>query len=342
MHTGKILIALTSHAELGASGRATGFYVAEAAHPWRVFTDAGYAVDLVSVRGGEPPRDGEDRADPVQAAFLDDPHIAAQLAATPTPDEVDGADYAAILYAGGHGTMWDFPGSAALATLGRTVYERGGVVGAVCHGPAALVDLRLSDGSLLVAGRDVAAFTDSEERAVGLTDVVPFPLQTRLIERGARHTGAPDFQPWVVRDGRLVTGQNPASAAGVAAAMLHALAATPAQVTASYFGAEGRRDLDAILDHFAEDARFVAPDGRELRGRDAIRPYYAANLAALPELRVDLVGDFPAGPRAALEWRAEGRNPAGEPVHMHGTNVVAVADGRFTEFRAYWLSRSAT
>jgi putative intracellular protease/amidase len=233
MSAGKILIALTSHAELGATGRATGFYVSEAAHPWRVFTDAGYTVDLVSVRGGAPPRDGEDRGDPVQAAFLDDPRVAAQLAATPNPDEVDGAGYAAILYAGGHGTMWDFPGSAALAALGRTVYERGGVVGAVCHGPAALVDLRLSDGTHLVAGRNVAAFTDSEERAVGLTDVVPFPLQTRLTERGARHTGAPDFQPWVVRDGRLVTGQNPASAAGVAAAMLRALAVTPAQITAS-------------------------------------------------------------------------------------------------------------
>src|SRR4051794_31073488 len=105
----KILIALTSHDKLGTTGRPTGFYVSEAAHPWRVFTDAGHVVDLVSVDGGEPPRDGEDHDDPVQRAFLDDPRMAAQLATTPTPSEVDAADYAALLFAGGHGTMWDFP-----------------------------------------------------------------------------------------------------------------------------------------------------------------------------------------------------------------------------------------
>jgi putative intracellular protease/amidase len=224
VHPNKIVIALTSHGQLGPTGRPTGFYVSEAAHPWKVFTDAGYVVDLISVGGGEPPRDGQDHNDPVQRAFLDDPRVAAQLAATPTPAKVDATGYAALLFAGGHGTMWDFPDCAPLAGLARDIYERGGVVGAVCHGPAGLVNVVLSDGRRLVEGRTVAAFTNEEEKAVGLTDVVPFALQTRLEELGAKHSAAPNFQPWVVRDGRLVTGQNPASATGVAAEMLAALA----------------------------------------------------------------------------------------------------------------------
>jgi uncharacterized protein (TIGR02246 family) len=338
---GKILVALTSHGRLGSTGRATGFYVSEVAHPWKVFTDAGYTVDLVSTRGGEPPRDGEDRTDPVQDEFLDDPRIATQLADTPRPDEMDAAQYDAVLFAGGHGTMWDFPNSAPLATLARDIYERGGVVGAVCHGPAALVNVVLSDGSHLVDGRTVAAFTNSEERAVGLTAVVPFALQTRLTELGARHSAAPDFQPWVIRDGRLVTGQNPASARGVAVAMLAALANGPREVTESYFAAENRRDLPGILEHFAEDVRFVAPDGQALIGRDAICRFYAANITALATLQVDLVDEISIGDRGTLQWRAEARTPDGEIVRMHGANVVTVAEGRFTDFHAYWCTTTA-
>ncbi|GAA4946143.1 type 1 glutamine amidotransferase domain-containing protein [Actinoplanes utahensis] len=119
--------------------------------------------------------------------------------------------------------MWDFPSDAGLTAFARELYERGGVVAAVCHGPAALVGLTLSDGTPLVAGRRVAAFTDAEENAVGLTEVVPFLLQSRLEELGARHSGAADWQPHVVTDGRLVTGQNPASSAGVAEAVVDVL-----------------------------------------------------------------------------------------------------------------------
>jgi putative intracellular protease/amidase len=221
----KILIALTSHDRLGDTGRSTGFYLPEAAHPWKVFTDAGYDVDLVSVRGGKPPVDGADTSDPIQRAFLDDAKIAAQLAATPRPQDIDAADYDAILYVGGHGTMWDFPDDQALAGLARDIYEADGVVAAVCHGPAGLVNIALSDGTHLVDGKNVAAFTNGEEAAVGLTDVVPFLLQSALEERGAKHTGAPDFEAHVVVDGRLVTGQNPASATGVAEAVVKTLAA---------------------------------------------------------------------------------------------------------------------
>lgn len=221
--TRKILLALTSHQELGETGRTTGFYVGEAAHPWKVLSDAGYEVDLVSVSGGRPPMDGRDLSDPIQKAFLEDPRIAEKLAATARPEDITPGDYDAILYVGGHGTVWDFPDSAGLARIARDIYEAGGAVAAVCHGPAGLVNLKLSNGAYLVDGKDVAAFTNSEEAAVGLTDVVPFLLQSKLEERGAKHTGAPDFEPHVVVDGRLVTGQNPASATALGEALVKVL-----------------------------------------------------------------------------------------------------------------------
>jgi len=220
--TSKILIGLTSHGDL-AGLRPTGYYLSEVAHPWRVFSDAGYRVDLVSIDGGEPPVDGVDLSDPIQRAFTEDPAMQRKSLATPRFSEIDSSDYDAVMYAGGHGTMWDFPDDEDLARITKEIYESGGVVAAVCHGPAALVGVRLSDGRPLVEGREVAAFTDSEEAAVGLADVVPFRLQTRLQELGAKHTGAPDFTAHVVTDERLVTGQNPASAAGVAEAVLAAL-----------------------------------------------------------------------------------------------------------------------
>jgi putative intracellular protease/amidase len=222
--TKKILIGLTSHGDL-AGLRPTGYYLSEVAHPWRVFTDAGYTVDLASVAGGHPPVDGVDLSDPIQRAFTDDPEMQRKARGTPTFVDIASADYDAVLFAGGHGSMWDFPHDQALAAVTREIYEAGGVVAAVCHGPAALVDVTLSDGRPLVEGKQVSAFTDAEETAVGLADVVPFLLQTRLEELGAKHTGAVNFEPHVVTDQRLVTGQNPASATGVAESVVNALAA---------------------------------------------------------------------------------------------------------------------
>jgi putative intracellular protease/amidase len=204
----RVLIALTSHGELGDTGRGTGYYASEAAEPWTVFHAAGYQVDLVSVAGGRPPVDGRDDSDPAQQAFFSSADVDATIAAA----DADPAEYDAIYFAGGHGTMWDFPDDAGLASLAAGIYEHGGVVGAVCHGPSALVNLRLSDGSYLVAGKQVAAFTNEEEAAVGLTGIVPFLLADALIARGATHVPGPKFSEQVVVDGRLVTGQNPASA----------------------------------------------------------------------------------------------------------------------------------
>ncbi|MFE6765520.1 type 1 glutamine amidotransferase domain-containing protein [Streptomyces sp. NPDC057689] len=212
----KVLFALTSHDTLGSTGRRTGFYVPEVAHPAAVFRKAGYEIAYVSVRGGAAPQDGVDPNDTVVAEFLADPATAKALATTPAPGEVRAEEFDAVYFAGGHGTMWDFPGSAELAALAAAVYERGGTVAAVCHGPAGLVNVRLSDGSHLVDGKRVSAFTNEEEEAVGLADVVPFSLENTLAERGARITKAGNFAPHAVADRRLVTGQNPASAARVA------------------------------------------------------------------------------------------------------------------------------
>ena len=220
----KVLIVLTSHDDLGGTGKKTGFYVSETAHPWRVFSQAGYQVDLASPQGGEPPQDGADRSDPIQKAFLDDAEMSSKLTHTLRPQEVNPRDYAAIFYAGGHGTMWDFPDNAKLAGIARDIYESGGVVSAVCHGPAALVNITLSDGTYLVAGKEVSAFTNEEEAAVELTGVVPFLLQSALEERGAKHVGGPNFQPQVAVADRLVTGQNPASAGPVAEQVVAVLA----------------------------------------------------------------------------------------------------------------------
>ena len=160
--TRSILIVLTSHRPLGDTGRETGYYVGEAAHPWKVFTEAGFTVDLVSVAGGIPPQDGVDADDPIQQEFLADERVAAQLADTRTPADIDPTAYDAIFYAGGHGTMWDFPDDTRLAVIARQIYESGGVVSAVCHGPAALVNVTLSDGTPLVEGKRVSAFTNDE------------------------------------------------------------------------------------------------------------------------------------------------------------------------------------
>lgn len=219
----KILFALTSHDRKGSTGQPTGFYLSEAAHPWAVLHAAGFEIDFVSPKGGKPPMDGAGVDDPVNRSFLANSDVARKIAHTPTPSQIKANDYAAILYVGGHGTMWDFPNDQTLAQLAASIYEAGGVVGAVCHGPAGLVNLKLRNGQYLVKGKRVAAFTDEEERAVKLDGVVPFLLAATLQERGAIHVPATNWQTNVIVDGRLVTGQNPASAEGVGREMARVL-----------------------------------------------------------------------------------------------------------------------
>ncbi|WP_247827901.1 type 1 glutamine amidotransferase domain-containing protein [Arthrobacter antioxidans] len=215
----KILMVLTSVSELGDTGEKTGYNVAEAAHPWKVFKDSGHFVDFASIQGGQPPRDEVDTTDPIQVAFTEDETTRAGLYNTARVDVVDPGQYDAVYLVGGHGTMWDFPDSAGLQNLVASVYNAGGLVGAVCHGPAGLLDVELENGLRLVEGRRVAAFTNDEEVAAGKDKVIPFFLADRLEEQGATHVFADVFEEKVVVDERLVTGQNPASAAGVAKEM---------------------------------------------------------------------------------------------------------------------------
>ena len=215
----KILLVLTSQDTLGDTGEATGYNVAEASHPWKVFRDAGYFVDFASIAGGQPPRDEVQEDDPVQVEFTQDETVKASLYNTPRVSVVDPSQYDAVYLVGGHGTMWDFTGDADLQKLIASVYNSGGVVGAVCHGPSGLVDVELGTGVALLSGRKVAAFTNAEEEAVAKQDVVPYLLQDKLEEQGATVKLADNWEENVQVDERLVTGQNPQSAEGVAKEM---------------------------------------------------------------------------------------------------------------------------
>lgn len=224
-----LVFILTSHTDLGGTGKATGFYFEELATPYYALVDAGHDVVLASVRGGAAPHDpgslsGADAERPESVRrFLADPVAMAKLSSTIPLAELRADAYDGVFLPGGHGVMWDFPGDPALAALVGGVYDRGGVVGAVCHGPAGLVDVVRADGRPLVEGLRVAAFTDAEEEAVGLTGVVPFLLETRLRALGGLFEPGPLFGEKAVRDGRLVTGQNPPSSEAVARLLLEAL-----------------------------------------------------------------------------------------------------------------------
>ncbi len=218
---GRVLLVLTNHAELGNTGDKTGFYLSEAAHPYHVFKKANLEVTLASPRGGSAPVDPrsmetEAMSDVTCASFAQQYVQDGAVRETIALANVDPRRYDAIFFAGGHGTMWDFPTHPGVKKVGEAIYSNGGAVGAVCHGPAALIQLRGTDGAPIVRGKRVTAFTNSEEDAVDLVDAMPFLLETRLREQGARFSGAGDFEAHVVADGRLVTGQNPASAEGAA------------------------------------------------------------------------------------------------------------------------------
>jgi putative intracellular protease/amidase len=216
----KVLFVVTSHDKKGNTGQTTGYYLSEVAHPWDVLHNAGYEIDFVSPKGGKAPVDGFNLEDPINKKFWDNTMYRNKIENTMKPNEVKADDYSAILYAGGHGTMWDFADNEALASIAQKIYENKGIVSAVCHGPSALVNIKLNDGKYLVEGKKVNAFTNEEEIAVKLENVVPFMLETKLIERGAKFEKSGLWQKHVTVDQRLVTGQNPASAKGVGEATL--------------------------------------------------------------------------------------------------------------------------
>ncbi len=219
----KVLFVVTSHDQKGTTGEPTGYYLGEVSHPWEVLNEAGYEMDFVSPKGGKAPVDGFDLNDAVNKKFWNDVKYRSKVENTLNPSQVNPEEYNAVYYAGGHGAMWDFADNKELAQIAARIYENDGIVAAVCHGPAGLVNIKLSNGKYLVEGKKVNAFTNEEEEAVGLTKVVPFLLESRLIERGAKFENSGLWQTHVVADGRLVTGQNPQSAKGVGKEMLRLL-----------------------------------------------------------------------------------------------------------------------
>ena len=212
----KVLCVVTSNNVKGATGIPTGFWLSELTHPLEKFVEAGFEYALASIKGGKPPIDGEslDFNDAINKKFWDDETFQTKLTNTIKLDSAK-ADFDAIFFAGGHGVMWDFADSAAIDKITREIYERGGIVAAVCHGPAALVNVKLSDGKFLVDGKKLTSFTNNEESEVQATEIVPFLLETELKNHGAIHFAEKNWSNHVEVDGRLVTGQNPASAASV-------------------------------------------------------------------------------------------------------------------------------
>lgn len=225
----KILMVLTSHDRLGDTGEKTGFWLEEFAAPYYVFKDAGAEVVLASPHGGQPPLDPKSDAPDAQTAaterFRADPAAARALATTQKLSDVVGDAFDAVFYPGGHGPMWDLAENRDSIGLIESMYAAGKPVAAVCHAPAVLRHANGPDGEPLVKGKSVTGFTNSEEEAVGLTDIVPFLIEDMLASKGGRYSKKDDWQCYVITDGNLVTGQNPASSEDAARAVLSLLGA---------------------------------------------------------------------------------------------------------------------
>ncbi len=226
----KILMVLTSHEQLGNTGKKTGFWLEEFAAPYYLLTDAGAVLTLASPKGGQPPLDPKSDLPENQTEFTHrfhaDPAAQAALAHTKKLTDVSAREFNAVFYPGGHGPMWDLPDNPTSIALLEAFVQADKPVGAVCHAPAALVNVRDTNGDYVVKGKRVTGFTNSEEEAVGLTTVVPFLLEDRLKARGGIYSKGADWSPYVQVDGKLVTGQNPASSRPGAEALLQLLRAT--------------------------------------------------------------------------------------------------------------------
>jgi len=222
-----ILMVLTSHDRLGDTGKKTGFWLEEFAAPYYAFKDAGADVTLASPQGGPPPLDPKSDAPDAQTEatrrFKADTAAQAALADTQVLSKVSAEGFDAVFYPGGHGPLWDLAEDADSIALIESMIAADKTVAAVCHAPGVLRRVRGSDGVVLVKGRQVTGFTNSEEEAAQLTHVVPFLVEDMLVQAGARYSKGPDFQPHVVTDGKLITGQNPASSEPAAHAVLEQL-----------------------------------------------------------------------------------------------------------------------
>lgn len=219
-----ILMVLTSHDQLGNTGKKTGFWLEEFAAPYYAFKDAGADVTLVSPQGGQPPLDPKsdepDSQTDATRRFKADAAAQAALAHTGKLSDVSGDSFDALFYPGGHGPLWDLAEDADSIRLIEAMATAGKTVAAVCHAPGVLRHAKAADGTPLVQGKNVTGFTNTEEAAVQLTDIVPFLVEDMLVNHGGHYSKGADWQPYVVTDGKLITGQNPASSAPAALAVL--------------------------------------------------------------------------------------------------------------------------
>lgn len=225
----KVLIVLTSHEELGDTGKKTGFWLEELAAPYYRFKGAGYEITLASPKGGRPPLDPKSNQPEFQTdetrRFEADAEATAALANTVRLDSVSAADYDTVFYPGGHGPLWDLAEDQSSARLIETTLRSGKPVALVCHAPGVLRHTTNEDGTPLVAGKKVTGFANTEEAAVELVDVVPFLVEDELTKLGGDFSKGADWAPYVVQDGLLITGQNPASSGPAADALIAKLGA---------------------------------------------------------------------------------------------------------------------
>ena len=223
----RMLMVLTSHDTLGDTGKKTGFWLEEFAAPYYVFKDAGAEITLASPKGGQPPldpsSDTEDAQTDATRRFKGDEAAQRDLAHTAVLSTVSADGFDAIFYPGGHGPMWDLSEDADSIKLLERFFSSDRPIGAVCHAPAAFKHPKAADGKPLVSGKTVTGFTNTEEEGVGLTEVVPFLIEDMLKANGGNYEKGADWASFVVTDGKLVTGQNPASSGDAARKLLDLL-----------------------------------------------------------------------------------------------------------------------
>jgi putative intracellular protease/amidase len=222
-----ILMVLTSHDQLGNTGKKTGFWLEEFAAPYYTFKDAGATITLASPRGGQPPIDPKSDTPDAQTKdtqrFKADSDAQTVLAHTLKLSEVAASDFDAVFYSGGHGPLWDLVEDADSVALIEVTLAVGRPVALVCHAPGVLRHVKAANGAPVVRGKNVTGFTNSEEQAVGLTEIVPFLVEDMLKNDGGNYAKVADMQPYVVKDGLLITGQNPASSEPAAKELLEQL-----------------------------------------------------------------------------------------------------------------------
>ena len=222
----KVLFVLTNHTELGNTGKKTGYFLREVAYPYSIIKKAGHEITFCSPSGGPVHADplsldyGDDE---IIINFYENDNIKDELSKTNKPELIDSRDFRCIVFAGGHGTMWDFSDCNKLQLIAREIYENNGLIAAICHGPAIFANLKLSDGKFLVSGKKISCFTDDEEKHLKLENEVPFLLESKMKSLGATHTKADKFQSHYEVDGRIITAQNPPSSIDFGDAIIHSI-----------------------------------------------------------------------------------------------------------------------